>query len=1374
MKKIIFILLLVICTTAWSQTLNILPTITPEGGTFDDEVTISCTFPEGCAGGRYWFNGGELKATDYTRPFTIDYSADISVAGVNEDGRIITDIVTRHFDVVRATPPYVTPTPAEGVRKESFYVTKLEWNNVTSSELALNDFKEGGSRHGQPVVWVTNQRGMIVAQNDYNGLWANGLNQYKAYIYKDYKIVTPGQYILHIAKDVFILDGTLYDQEIQLRYAVSYDLTAPEFTPASGEYSGQVDVSIEYPTDGSAFYMLYRVNGQRAKAYTGPFTISQTSTVEAWGMDEEYTYSTDTASVSYTILQPEAPADTIAAPVIHRDGNIISISGPEGATIKVWYNDRMNTAMLYATPFEVTRNCKLSCVAYSNEGISRTVNLVVSGFPGDGNDLGDMTLITPAGFETVYVNSLSANGRYAVGHTGSDYSSKGFIWDLSSDKFQYQSTLFVNQLLYVADDGTAYGWRMRTADAGSDTDEEDLLWGTCKDGVWTEQPRGLSVKGITADSRLYGSYEGRPVIFDMQTGIATELSATSGTVTAISADMTIVGGTATIDGQTHAIIWQRSADDTYSPIFTLPTDMSDLSVTHISGNGEWALIGETMRVHITTGEHTDIISMSSRFHNEKNPECLRCIADDGTIFGTYDESLLSPDKGLGLVYTTDCRWRSIYDWMLDEKGLDIASQLSVTSVRAVTGNHGLLLFHGVSLAPGEDQTFTRGIALMAGVAIRHLAPTAVHAQQMQGLEIIKVSWESPLTMSDDVKQYIVRRNGVVTATIDASADTYWYDYDILSGQTYTYTVSAVYHDGVESDQSYGSTVFYMLERYLPARNLTLRQAGLSDVYATWDAPVVSLPKLQYFDERNEWFAFGSAHYNAEWGIRIQASDLASYSDMQIRTFQFLPTGQQKSYELRLYTGGTAADDGYNPVPFYTQAIDASTLDYGVVNVITLDQPQDIDPTQDLYVALYIETIGTDDMLGVSYEGARSGYTDLCRIEGVFDSMVSIAQNSSSVTELVLPLGIGICSADNLSQYLVSSYEVTDNGTLAATVSSPRFRFRQLAEGRHQIDVTAVYGDGAKSLPASVVLDLAHNTEALVPIDDFEITANEDHSATLRWQAPIDDDRTLIHWGDLTPMPGLPVYQGFTGYMAASVYPATLTLPYNGAYEITHVFFCPLDGSATYEVSLADGAGTILFSVEPDGITAGEINYIALDEPITLNSSLNYMLMVSAYDLSISNAPLAYDSSGHWSNGFSNLFDYGMGLGYLSELVSNGEYPNWLMGLSIRQKDSAPLPLQGYTVRIDGLSQTAMPLTGCTFTTAPLAEGLHTAAVDVVYDDDNHVSGLGQEFVIGNASAITATEALSDEAEAYDLAGRRVITDRQGRALYIIHNKKTIR
>lgn len=1314
MKRTLLTLLLSILTSAalWAQQLNVVPTLSAGTGVYDDEVSIVCTFPEGCVGGKYWINGGELQAKAYSEPIVIDYDCTLSVAGTDATGRIITDVVTNRYTINHVTPPSYSAVPKEGVRQTSFYVTRINWTHVGRVECNLDAFKQGGSRQGEHVVWLTGPDGSLISGGDTNNLWVDGLNSYKAYIYKHYTPEKKGEYVLHIAKNIFTVDGTLYDKEIELHYLVTDGAAAPVFSPEEGTYKGSVTVTIDYPTDGSAFYKFYKLNGAKAKQYTEPLTLTETTSIEAYGMDEDFTTQTPSTKTTYTIVPADPAPEVLATPTFSRTGNRLSIAGPADAKLKFWMDNRMSTAQFYTSPITLDHNGTVSVVAYNERGFSPTVSFAVDGFDVNRGDRGEQVFLTPEALETAHLCALSPNGRFAVGYIGSDTSSKGLLWDIEADEAQYASTIFINQLWGVTDDGTAYGWRARTTDIDESTKDEDLLWGTYKDGQWTEMSKSEVEKALsTFNIQPSAIPEGYP------------------------------------------------------------------AVSAASANGEWALLGQKYRFNAKSGEVEYLVSMGDRYVSASRPEVLTCITNDGTIFGTYDSSYLSPDNGVGLVRTNDGRWRDVGEWLRDTYGIDLAEAYNLTSVRDVTGDGKTLLLHATKRGISSDDSFTRGLVLRIDALVKHLAPVSVKAEQMSGRELVKVSWKAPLSSegtdaANTVQRYTLSRNGAELASVEAG-NYVFYDESVKAGSRYTYTVQAHYADGTSSEASRESSVMCVLDDHLPVRNLDYRTVGLNGIGLSWDAPIVSLPKLQYFNEESEIFAFGTGALDAEFGIRIAASDLSTFAGQQIRTLQFLPTGPHKSYTLNLYRGGTGAAIDYAETPFYTQSIDPATLNFGTVNTIELTTPQELPTDADLYVGVFIESSGNDNMVGVSYEGFRSGYSDLCRIEGVHERMVAMSKNSQQTLEVVVPIGIGIASEGNYNASIISNYTVTLDSNEPAATKMTRHTVEKIAVGKHTISVAAVYRDGKASAPAVIDLDMKDNEAAYVGVEP-KVSINDDNSVTLFWDAPRDDDRSLIHWGDLTPSEGWPLASGLEGFMAVSIYPVNMTAEYAENYNITGIYFCPTAEDVDYEIALGNADGEILAYVAPKDLTLGEINDVRLPEPVAIDPTMTYQAVVNVPHVEQGVAAIAYDSSGKWTNGYSNVLNYGDGIMTLAEFVQIDEHPNWLMGLIVQQKEAEALPVDGYNVAIDGKKLNSDPVKETTFKSDALNDGEHKASVDVLYAAGKQIAGKAVSFTIGLDGITNVTKDAADGDNAYDIQGRRVINDRQGRGLYIIGTKKVLR
>jgi len=134
----------------------------------------------------------------------------------------------------------------------------------------------------------------------------------------------------------------------------------PQFSPAGGNYSEPVTVTITCATANAKIY--YTTNGseptETSTLYTTPFTISETTTVKARGFLTDFTPSI-IVSATYKFQNP----DQVATPTFNPQGgtftNKVEVSilcATEGASIYYTLNGNTPTEqdMLYVNPIEIS------------------------------------------------------------------------------------------------------------------------------------------------------------------------------------------------------------------------------------------------------------------------------------------------------------------------------------------------------------------------------------------------------------------------------------------------------------------------------------------------------------------------------------------------------------------------------------------------------------------------------------------------------------------------------------------------------------------------------------------------------------------------------------------------------------------------------------------------------------------------------------------------------------------------------------------------------------------------------------------------------------------------------------------------------------
>ena len=149
---------------------------------------------------------------------------------------------------------------------------------------------------------------------------------------------------------------------------------SPTITPDGGTFSSSVRVSLQTATEGATIY--YTTNGSTpttgSTRYTGPFSLTATTTVKAMAVATGYTNS---AVVSATFTKSGTTKPTAATPTITPDGGTFSSSvrvslqtATEGATIYYTTNGSTPTtgSTRYTGPFSLTATTTVKAMAVAS------------------------------------------------------------------------------------------------------------------------------------------------------------------------------------------------------------------------------------------------------------------------------------------------------------------------------------------------------------------------------------------------------------------------------------------------------------------------------------------------------------------------------------------------------------------------------------------------------------------------------------------------------------------------------------------------------------------------------------------------------------------------------------------------------------------------------------------------------------------------------------------------------------------------------------------------------------------------------------------------------------------------------------------------
>ncbi len=925
-------------------------------------------------------------------------------------------------------------------------------------------------------------------------------------------------------------------------------------------------------------------------------------------------------------------------------------------------------------------------------------------------------LVGPDVLVEYQVVNISANGRWACGNVN-DGEGRGFIWDIVNDEIIQVAPLGQSApVLDVSNDGTLVG--LFTTTEATENGASMEVGGYYKNGKWHYLPNCGIPNGISDN----GKY---------------------------------ITGVAVVDDSYHY----------HSAIWTLDGEMTLLGENHVSGgydvNNEGTMVCG-YAYHPEKNNRTPVLmkpdSMLLDYTNIGPFSVARAFSPDGNIV-LADKVIYNIKENkttridLGNVYAYEFYRATnagnavghystgMYDHMhaayiRDGKIVDLQKYLEDLGVD-LTG-WTLLQCTGIT---EDERTFAvnaydknnipHPLIIRLDANLKNPAPTSVKATHLEGTDVCRLTWKAPLANVEGVKGYNLWRNGEKIANVAATEYCY-YDRKVANGN-YEYALTAVYADS-ESEKSESATVSVADFTARAPRQLNAVQTGVRDVRLFWNAPLVNRPALKYGLSNGNVASFGGGTYNFEQAVRFEAADLAVYGTKQITDVTFYPMTKQNRWTVNFYSAK-------DTTLFASRVLDDSHFVYGVENTIQLSEPVAIPEGEDIYVGILVDVTnyGGYSILGAIFNTCRAGYTDLLRRQGE-ETFMSLYENAMSdpdgAYEYPITFPIGVCFGD-ASQLgdKVNSYKVFVDNTEVGSTDLLRYRHNDLADGEHTFSVAAVYSNGIVTEPINVSLTIAENLAAYKKISNIALSSTDGKTLCASWETPLNDDETNIGYSSETNSGGLAPSEdsGYSALYAASYDKDKLGL-YDG-YQITHVRFFPT-ADAEFAIVIREDGKQIVWKELERGVdyTKGMWNTIKLDEPITVKSSSEYLLILDCYDVTPGSAPIGMDNLTPFQ-GESDLFSDDMGETFtsVSAMDNATREGNWMIGLVIRSTDSKPLPVEGYNVYVDRTLINESPLTE-TSITHEIGAGTHQIRVDVMYKGlDKSVQG--QTLFIDLASGI---------------------------------------
>ncbi len=930
-------------------------------------------------------------------------------------------------------------------------------------------------------------------------------------------------------------------------------------------------------------------------------------------------------------------------------------------------------------------------------------------------DITPQILVGPDVLVEYQVVSMSPNGRWACGNVN-DGEGRGFIWDIVNNEITQVAPLGQSApVLDIANDGTMVG--LFTTTEATENGASMEVGGYFKNGKWHYLPGCVMMNGISDNgeymagiSIVNGEYcattwnlAGEATVWDYEESSAYD----------VSNDGKMACGWKARYNRTPAL-W--TAD---SLKYLDLSNIGPFSLAHAFSPDGTKIIADQVIYDLTTNSTTPI-DFSKVFGYE-----FYRVTNAGNAVGKYT------------AYMGDILHAA---YVRDGKVMDLQTYLEGLGVD-LTG-WTLLQCDGIS---EDERTFAvnaydkndipRPLIIRLDANMVNPAPTSLKATHLEGTDVCRLTWKAPLANVEGVKAYNLWRNGEKIAEVAATEFSY-YDRKVANGN-YEYAITAVYAD-CESEKSEAAMVDVADFAARAPRQLNAVQTGVRDVRLFWNAPLANRPALKYGAANDNVISFGSGTYNFEQAVRYEAADLAVYGK-QITDVTFYPMSKQSSWTVNFYTAK-------DTTLFASCKLDDSNLVYGVENTVQLSEPVTVPEGEDIYVGIFVDVTGYGgyNTLGAIFNTCRAGYTDLLRRQGE-PKFMSLYENAMSdpegAQEYPITFPIGICFGD-ASQVgnNVESYKVFVDNAEVGTTDLLKFRQNNLADGEHTFSVAAVYTNGTVTEPINVSLTVAENLAAYKNISNVSLSSTDGKTLNVSWEAPLDDDETNIGYSSDTNGGGLAPSEksGYSAKYAAS-YDKDNFGNYEG-YQITHVRFFPTS-DAEFGISLREDGNELVWMELERGVdyTKGLWNTIKLKNPITVNPSSEYLLVLDCYDVNPNEAPIGMDNMTPFERE-SDLFAEGNSETFtsVSTMQNANRFGNWMIGLVIRSTDCRPLPVTGYNVLVDRKPVNETPLTETTVT-HEVGTGMHQVRVDVMYEGLEETVQ-GQTFFVDMAAGIEDVEA----------------------------------
>lgn len=955
---------------------------------------------------------------------------------------------------------------------------------------------------------------------------------------------------------------------------------------------------------------------------------------------------------------------------------------------------------------------------------------------------GNAGILTLLGMQDYRVVSISPNGKWAAGYYSDDGGGlHAFRWNLETDRYELLTgSSEASNALGVSDDGVVAGYYPE--DKYMPNGAAVTTCGYYKDGHWhaLEPIGGFDGADYTEyDGQAFCVSEGGHLIgggiYDADGKwkatvwkdgkVYRVLEGTEGCVYAISADGTKAAGWAYKPGGKSsrlAVLWDiESGEATYLNETGSPFHVA----SKFTSDGKY-LLHDTGIYNVETGENTTIGSYSAVTYSLE----YTCMDDNLTVYA-YEQDLTTYTS-FGSVYT-DGKFVKL-DTYLADKGIDLSSLpvLQALQVTATSADGKVL-----AISTMDNSRRERPVVVLLDQDVDTRKPVGLAVDRLDGLMGAKLSWMKPLGNTSEPTGYNVYRDGTKLTAQPLTDVTYYIDNGLAAG-TYSYAVTAVYGTA-ESAMSDAATLQLSEQAPSAPRSLSGRQKGFNSAALTWTRPGTNLVSKGYYDAEADQIGFGGGAYSFEFAIKYDKAEMDAYSGYSISKVAFVPRTAQKAWELKIYDGGNVV---------YSQPI-TQQLEYGEENIVALDKPVAVSSlTGDVICAIAVtvdEGKVNNNVVGMEQENCVPGYSDLVHLsaETGFYSLSDSSRVKGYQFDIAFALSMVLSKeGDAAGIDDVKQYNVYADGVLAGTSATTSFTDPGLADGQYVYSVEAVYADGRVSPRTDVTVDVAADKSLLKAVDSISCWGDS-RTVAFTWQEPKDDDEHMVGYCGNEPAQAVAGTSntGY-GYRARVIYPSD-RLKSLGGYVIRQLRYYPMNSAIFTFMIYKDGE--LLASIEPDEPEYGQWNTVDLEEPIVIDANSEYTLDLDCFDGIKDKGPLAVDMLPQLY-GFGDLVSTDDGVSF-SSLSSSSGTGNWMMGIVVADPAAAPLPVESYTLRIDGEVVPPDSYTGTSyehdFGESANQETIHSVALTVDYGAYGKFIGKPNTFTLGGVANGIGDAAVAD-------------------------------